>query len=583
MRGGEARAIRAALEFGDERLVQRPGPDCRLAARIHLRRGGQIPAERRLGRAAGLQQRDRLRRVRGFPFGEQREHERLSAAEVVIERAARDAQASREAVGRHALRAFFVERGEARRDPVRSCRSCHENVQALYGPIVAAIVRPRSTLVAALAMHVLVVGAGIAGLAAAWQLKRGGCDVTVVEAAERAGGRIRSAPFHGHVIECGAQFPSSGYRHLMPLFGEAGLDAQLVKTSPWAAFEHRGRLFRVHARRPWTIPASGLLGWRDSVRVSRARAALLARVRALDPNRYAAFAEFDDADAAHWAERAFGRAAVDAIFAPMIHGLYFQPLRGASRALLAAVTGFDGADTLAVAGGWQTLPVALAARLDVRYGTRVDALSAHANGVDACVGDRALRFDAAIVATPATVARRLWRGQTDAQRALLATGYARCAHVAFGLAPGWRAPARLRRVYGALLSPHARRVAALTFERGRGIGDGQGEVVSAMLGHAGASALRYASDDEIARVALDDLRTLLPGVAEAVVATRVQRWDEAEPLSPVGRARAIAAYRASIDARPRVLLAGDYMGSPWTDGAAETGRWAARRLLDARA
>ncbi|WP_272899087.1 helix-turn-helix domain-containing protein, partial [Burkholderia pseudomallei] len=31
-----------------------------------------------------------------------------------------------------------------------------------------------------------------------------------------------------------------------------------------------------------------------------------------------------------------------------------------------------------------------------------------------------------------------------------------------------------------------------------------------------------------------------------------------------------AAYRASIDARPRVLLAGDYMGSPWTDGAAQT-------------
>ncbi|CAJ2882417.1 putative oxidoreductase [Burkholderia pseudomallei] len=424
-------------------------------------------------------------------------------------------------------------------------------------------------------MHVLVVGAGIAGLAAAWQLKRGGCDVTVVEAAERAGGRIRSAPFHGHVIECGAQFPSSGYRHLMPLFGEAGLDAQLVKTSPWAAFEHRGRLFRVHARRPWTIPASGLLGWRDSVRVSRARAALLARVRALDPNRYAAFAEFDDADAAHWAERAFGRAAVDAIFAPMIHGLYFQPLRGASRALLAAVTGFDGADTLAVAGGWQTLPVALAARLDVRYGTRVDALSAHANGVDACVGDRALRFDAAIVATPATVARRLWRGQTDAQRALLATGYARCAHVAFGLAPGWRAPARLRRVYGALLSPHARRVAALTFERGRGIGDGQGEVVSAMLGHAGASALRYASDNEIARVALDDLRTLLPGVAEAVVATRVQRWDEAEPLSPVGRARARSPHTARASTRARACCS---RATTW----ARRGPTARRRRADGR-
>ncbi|KVK73237.1 protoporphyrinogen/coproporphyrinogen oxidase [Burkholderia sp. MSMB1498] len=432
-------------------------------------------------------------------------------------------------------------------------------------------------------MHVVVVGAGIAGLAAGWQLKRGGCDVTVVEAAERPGGRIRSVPFHGHVIECGAQFPSSGYRHLMPLFGEAGLAARLVKTSPWAAFERGERLFRVHARRPWTIPASGLLGWRDSLRVGRARAALLARIRALDPNRYAAFAEFDDADAAQWAEQTFGRAAVDAIFAPMIHGLYFQSLRGSSRALLAAVTGFDGAHALAVAGGWQTLPGALAARLDVRYGAPVDALSADSGGVTARVGDRALRFDAAIVATPATVARRIWRAQTDAERVLLATGYARAVHVAFGLAPGWRAPARLRRVYGALLSPDARRIAALTFERGRGIGDGGGEVVSAMLGHACASALRYASDDEIARVALDDARTLLPGLADAVVATHVQRWDAAEPLSPVGRARAIAAYRASADARRRVLFAGDYMGSPWTDGAAETGRWAARRLLEARA
>lgn len=73
------------------------------------------------------------------------------------------------------------------------------------------------------------------------------------------------------------------------------------------------------------------------------------------------------------------------------------------------------------------------------------------------------------------------------------------------------------------------------------------------------------------------------GRDDAVTAARVQRWEAAEPLSPVGRARAIAAYRASADARRRVLLAGDYMGSPWTDGAAETGMWAARTLLDGRA
>lgn len=55
-------------------------------------------------------------------------------------------------------------------------------------------------------MRVAVIGAGLAGLAAADALRREGADVVVVEARERVGGRVWSTPFAGGVAERGAEF-----------------------------------------------------------------------------------------------------------------------------------------------------------------------------------------------------------------------------------------------------------------------------------------------------------------------------------------------------------------------------------------
>ncbi len=52
--------------------------------------------------------------------------------------------------------------------------------------------------------HVIVVGAGIAGLAAAARLREGGCRVTVLEARSRLGGRIRSDTSLGATVDVGA-------------------------------------------------------------------------------------------------------------------------------------------------------------------------------------------------------------------------------------------------------------------------------------------------------------------------------------------------------------------------------------------
>src|SRR5512136_1784331 len=55
-------------------------------------------------------------------------------------------------------------------------------------------------------VRVVIIGAGLAGLAAAGELHRAGADVRVLEARNRVGGRVWSMPFGEGVIERGAEF-----------------------------------------------------------------------------------------------------------------------------------------------------------------------------------------------------------------------------------------------------------------------------------------------------------------------------------------------------------------------------------------
>ena len=67
------------------------------------------------------------------------------------------------------------------------------------------------------------IGAGLAGLAAADALRREGADVVVVEARDRVGGRVWSTPFAGGVAERGAEFVFPGDEVLQATARRLGL------------------------------------------------------------------------------------------------------------------------------------------------------------------------------------------------------------------------------------------------------------------------------------------------------------------------------------------------------------------------
>ena len=87
-------------------------------------------------------------------------------------------------------------------------------------------------------MKVIVVGAGIAGLAAAWELVRGDCEVTVLESERRAGGVIVTEEIDGFVVEGGPDGFLAGETDLPELAGELGIGGRVVEqqargTSLW--------------------------------------------------------------------------------------------------------------------------------------------------------------------------------------------------------------------------------------------------------------------------------------------------------------------------------------------------------------
>ena len=100
-----------------------------------------------------------------------------------------------------------------------------------------------------------------------------------------------------------------------------------------------------------------------------------------------------------------------------------------------------------------------------------------------------------------------------------------------------------------------------------------------MLSGEGGKAMIKKEESFILERILDELERYLPSIKESIAFTKIYRWKNAEPTSPVGRSKSIFEYRKSITKDDKVILAGDYMGMPFTEGAAETGHWAASSIL----
>jgi oxygen-dependent protoporphyrinogen oxidase len=128
-------------------------------------------------------------------------------------------------------------------------------------------------------------------------------------------------------------------------------------------------------------------------------------------------------------------------------------------------------------------------------------------------------------------------------------------------------------------------VAAISIERNKrkpakGV---VGQAVNLLFSHEAALHLQQGDDDEVVASAMASVNDYLPTLSSQLDTYRVYRWPMAVPLTPLGRAVELQAYRKHCKKHiSPIILAGDYLSMPNGEGAVESGMWAAR-LAAARA
>lgn len=260
---------------------------------------------------------------------------------------------------------------------------------------------------------IVIIGAGISGLALAHQLSARNCSFTVLEASDRVGGVMRSGRVDGHLLEWGPQ-RARLTADFGALLDELGLHDQLITAPPGLPlFVFRDGALRRVPFSPSAFVSSDALSLRGKLRLL------------LEPLTAAAR---DDESVADFFSRKLGREAYENLAGPLYGGLYASDPRrmtvglslrhvlrelGVGRSMLLPLLRRGGTiappDACSFIDGMDTLPRALHARhhAHVRLSTRAHTLTRHEGRYTVHTDHDAIVADHVVITTPADAAAAL--------------------------------------------------------------------------------------------------------------------------------------------------------------------------------
>ncbi|MER7399612.1 protoporphyrinogen oxidase [Streptomyces sp. NPDC000151] len=438
--------------------------------------------------------------------------------------------------------------------------------------------------------HVVVIGGGISGLAAAHRALDGGARVTVLEASGRLGGKLKAGAVAGVPVDLGAESMLARRPEAVALARAVGLGDRLQPPSTaTASLWTRGALRPMPKGHVMGVPgdpaplaASGVLSEAGLARIEED--AELPRTEVGE----------DVAVGAYVAER-LGREVVDRLIEPLLGGVYagdayrismraavpqlFEAARDhrsltegvrAIQARTAATVHQTGPAAagpvfMGIDGGIGTLPDAVADAVRAKGGeihlhTDVrDVRRTGEEGWEIHTEGRVLTADAVVLACPAPAAARILRHASPAAAMELdGVEYASMALVTMAFR---RADVERQLTGSGFLVPpvDGHKIKAATFASNKwgwiDAADPDLFVLRTSIGRHGDTADLAREDAELVDLSLRDLGAAV-GLAARPVDTTVTRWDGGLPQYPVGHLARVARIHEAVGRLPGLRVCG---------------------------
>lgn len=450
---------------------------------------------------------------------------------------------------------------------------------------------------------VTIIGGGITGLAAAFELTRRSIPFTLFEASSRAGGLILTEHVDGFTIEAGPDSVLVQKRAALELCEELGLASDLIGTTPprTAFVLKRGRLHALPSPSVLGIPTTfnGLVGYDLLSWPARLRLAMEPFI----PAR-AASTQADEESVAAFFARRFGASTVPLIAEPLLGGIHAGNIDALSMASLfprfveaearrgSVIRAFRNVgrdpDGLfrSLPSGMGALVGAIERRLPadaIRYSSPVAAIDRDDGGswrVRTPGGTTPSR--AVIVAAPAHVAARLL-ATVDCEAASLCADVPYVSTVSVALA--WPRSAIRHPLEGSGFVVARRysheRITACTWvsSKWKGRAPADAALLRVFIGGAHDPGAADLPDAELIEIAATDIANVL-AISGAPSLTRVYRWRAAGAQHNVGQLARVARIEARLAEHPGLFVAGSGFRSVGIPDCIADGRAAASAAAD---
>ena len=444
---------------------------------------------------------------------------------------------------------------------------------------------------------VVVVGAGMAGLAATYALRKHGIDVTLFEAGPCPGGRVIRKEIEGFRIDLGANFFFETYETTRRIAKDLGVPLRRTHIPIHSGIYREGRFHGLYGdTRPsnaWktarTLLSFRLLSPKGLWQVAKFARMLRARGDDLNAEDVSGMLDLDTGEsAAEFFESNIGTEALDWLFGPGLSGYTFahpEQVGAACAMAIAWQTGMNGvAWPCQPKGGIGAFVDALvdACGPSIRLSTPVRRIAIEggiAKGVVTNAGFT--KCDAVVCATTAPAAVKIAPDLPHAIGKVLGkVTYSRCCRIFFGVDTSpfprdWYAVAFPRQA-GALMTgmSNAAALAPDAAPQGKAI-------VDALVIESQADELFALGDAQIRERVLSEIHAYFPTMTGKPLLTVVHRWREALSLAPGGVMTELERLRQQNFEDVRGLFfAGDYFGVPSVNSALRSGLNAASAVVE---